>query len=277
MRLRSPALNVLKFRRFTSALFRQVQGVFYADIRVFFRSIGVLIFVMFIPLMLSTMLYLAGSALRGSLAPLNMWYWQFLGVLVLALSMITSSDIAWFVRRMMINGMLEYYLAAPINPLAPIIAVMMSRMLVVGTILLASGLVATIAIFGLWRSLAYVVGVLLAILGIVPLLGIGLILSALVIKMREPQTLVSLVQGLYAMFSGTVYPITMLPHYLRWISSLLPQYHVVEMLRGMVLGLVLPLNHLLTLLLLLAYLALGMITYALIEEDVRRRGSYVGW
>jgi len=122
---------------------------------------------------------------------------------------------------------------------------------------------------------------LAALLSVIPMLlglyGFGFAFAALVLVIREANTLVDTSSFLVQVFSGSDFPVTVLPRWLLPVSLALPLTYGFDAVRGWLLGTrtLLPLS--VELLLLVAFMfvmiASGLAVFRLLERNVRRLGT----
>jgi ABC-2 type transport system permease protein len=122
---------------------------------------------------------------------------------------------------------------------------------------------------------------LLSLAAVLPMLlglyGFGFAFAALVMIIREANTLVDVSSFLVQIFSGADFPVTVLPSFLLPISLILPLTYGFDAVRGLLLGTrtLLPtaLEIGLMLIFMIAMIALGLRVFAALERRVRQRGT----
>jgi len=109
------------------------------------------------------------------------------------------------------------------------------------------------------------------------LYGFGFAFAALVLVMREANTMVDVSSFLVQLFSGANFPVSVLPRWLLPISLALPLTYGFDAVRGILLGTrtLLPVNTEILLLLIFMVLMIlfGLWVFRLLERNVRRRGT----
>jgi ABC-2 type transport system permease protein len=121
----------------------------------------------------------------------------------------------------------------------------------------SSTLIAGVSLYSAVRSvtaalLAYLLGclifgvnpfqgdVLLALLfvfvGLIPLYGVTFLFGAVVLKIKESQSVINLMQWLVSFLMGIFFPVTVLPPFLRAIAQLFPPTWMVNGVRSSLLG-----------------------------------------
>jgi len=123
--------------------------------------------------------------------------------------------------------------------------------------------------------------VLASVLTVLPMLiglyGFGFIFAAVVLLMREANTLVDMTSFLVQIFSGTDFPVTALPKWLLPVSLLLPLTYGFDAVRGWLIGTttLLPIGVEIALLLvfMVVMIAVGLRVFARLERHVRTTGT----
>ena len=72
---------------------------------------------------------------------------------------------------------------------------------------------------------------LIGILTILPFFGVGLISASFVLVFKQSVPINSFVSLLLLLLSGIIYPITVLPDYLQYLSNLIPATHGIDLMR----------------------------------------------
>ena len=120
-----------------------------------------------------------------------------------------------------------------------------------------------------------------AMLTVLPMLvglyGFGFAFAALVLVMRDANTMVDVSSFLVQTFSGASYPVTALPRYLLPIALALPLSYGFDAVRGLLLGtrtlLPIPLEFGLMLIFMALMLAVGIWAFRKLERRVRMKGT----
>lgn len=173
-------------------------------------------------------------------------------------------------------GVMESNWLTPVPRLLILVGRSLTNLLVTAITSLAMLIVAGL-VFGF-----HVSGDVLAALGavlpmLVGLYGFGFAFAAIVLMMREANTMVDLTSFLVQIFSGTDFPVTVLPRWLLPVALLLPLTYGMDAVRGFLLNtqtlLPLPLEIGLLLLSMCLMLWLGVHIFARIERRVRQMGT----
>jgi ABC-2 type transport system permease protein len=154
----------------------------------------------------------------------------FLGMLALTFSSAGFWDVAFSLKQEMDAGTLEPSWLTPTRRETFIIG-----HTVAGLVLATVTTIILVAI-GIWvfgASIAPSIVTALPILALtsVGVFGIGYLVGALVLRMREANFFVDSVDFLFVALSGAGFPIIVLPEVVRWISYLLPTTHALDLVR----------------------------------------------
>jgi ABC-2 type transport system permease protein len=209
------------------------------------RYPGQMVMEIIIPIVFASMPMLLGRATAGANAGANFAantgttnYVAFLLIGSNVFSLVSNAfwHIAYWIRFEQETGTLEAVYLTPTS----------SRVL-------ASG----VAVFSITRGLitsglAYIIGcfvfsvnpfdgnVLLALafvfVGLIPLYGVAMLFGALVLRVKESNALIGLMQWVVAFFMGIFFPVTVMPLWLRVIALLFPPTWMTNGVRSALLG-----------------------------------------
>lgn len=159
----------------------------------------------------------------------------FLGMLALTLASAGFWDVAFAVKSELDAGTLEPAWLTPTRRETFVIGQTIAGLIMaaVTTVIL---LVVGVVLFGasLLPQLAIAIPVLaLTSIGV---LGIGYLVAALVLRMREANFFVDAADFLFVALSGAAFPIIVLPDVVRWVAYLLPTTHALDLVRVAALG-----------------------------------------
>jgi len=123
--------------------------------------------------------------------------------------------------------------------------------------------------------------VLAALAATLPMLlglyGFGFLFAAIVLVMREANTLVDVSSFLVQIFSGANFPVTVLPKWLLPVALLLPLTYGFDAVRGILLGtttlLPIPIEVVLMIIFMFIMIVFGLFAFGRLERYVRRRGT----
>jgi len=119
---------------------------------------------------------------------------------------------------------------------------------------------------------------LLVLLLVIPsVYGIGIAFGSLVVRFKEPQALVFFVRGVFMIFCGMTYPVSVLPTWMQQVAAFLPLTYAIRDIRAAILNnatigdLASDLRSLL--LFAIALPILGYLAFCLTERLARRAGT----
>jgi ABC-2 type transport system permease protein len=159
----------------------------------------------------------------------------FLGMLALTLASAGFWDVAFSVKKELDAGTLEPAWLTPTRRETFVIGQTLAG-LILATVATVALLIVGVVVFGasLVPQLAIVIPVLT--LTSVGVLGIGYLVAAIVLRMREANFFVDAADFLFVALSGAAFPIVVLPDVVRWIAYLLPTTHALDLVRVAALG-----------------------------------------
>lgn len=190
---------------------------------------------------------------------------------------ITLWDVGFQLRNEQMRGTLESNWLCPVWRfsilLGPSLTKLLTSLVFTAVAVLEYGL-----ILGSWVGSGNVTLVLLIMLLVIPsIYGIGVIFGSLVIRFQEANTMVFLVRGIFMIFTGVSYPLTVMPGWMQNIAACLPLTYAVHAIRAVTLsGATLSdLQYDLTMLALFAVglSVVGYWTFRFTERRARRSGS----
>ena len=145
----------------------------------------------------------------------------FLGMLALTLTSAGFWDVAFSLKMELDAGTLEPAWLTPTRPETYIIGLTLAGILTatVSTIVLVG---VGILLFGAGIAPQLAVAVPIIALTSVGVLGIGYLIGAVVMRMRDANFFVDAADFIFAALSGAAFPIIVLPDVVRWVAYLLP-------------------------------------------------------
>jgi ABC-2 type transport system permease protein len=174
------------------------------------------------------------------------------------------------------TGVLESNWLLPIPRLLILIGHSLTNLLVTTVTSLGMLLVAG-TVFGFHPTGDVVSAVLVALPMLLGLYGFGFAFAAVVLIMREANTLVDMSSFLVQIFSGSNFPVTVLPKWLLPVALALPLTYGIDAVRGFIIKTetILPLTTEIILLLvfMVVMLFLGTRAFSALERRVRRLGT----
>jgi ABC-2 type transport system permease protein len=118
-----------------------------------------------------------------------------------------------------------------------------------------------------------IIALLTLFIGLLPLYGIGLVVAGIIMRLNDADAVANIVTPILTILSGATYPIYVLPWWIRGLVYILPMYQTFYSMYMEIIGNA-SLNLVVNLVLsTIAYLSLGVTTYAVLERDFRRRGT----
>ena len=196
-----------------------------------------------------------------------------------ALSNFVSSvfwGMGYSLKNDMDAGVLESNWLAPVPRPLLLVGRTLTSLLVTFITSLAMLLIAGL-IFGFRPTGNALAAFLTAVPMLIGLYGFGFAFAALVLIIREANTLVDVSNFLVQLFSGSEFPVTVLPRWLLPVSLSLPLTYGYDAVRGWLLGtrtlLPLPVEVALLLVFMFVMVALGLATFARLERRVRVKGT----
>ncbi|MGQ4833951.1 MAG: ABC transporter permease [Candidatus Asgardarchaeia archaeon] len=226
---------IFKEPLFDRSAIQVIKAVLLTRLRIMTRYKGWLFVSIFIPLIFSALPILMGTAVAGgfdkaainferNVGTKNFILFSLIGTALWLLASGLMWDFGMWIREEQQQGTLEQNLVAPINVLWIVVGSGLSSLILISfqfiAVLVLGGLVYNV----FWDLLTP--GILLAIvflvLGMIPLMGISLLIGSIIIKFKEANALLNLLQPIFAFLMGIFYPITILPELVRLIAIALP-------------------------------------------------------
>lgn len=252
----------------------QITGIVEAELKVIKREAGIFLFLMFMPFVFSLLSYGVGMALTGGEVAPSLWFYQLIGFTILVMAQAMSSSSAWYFRRGMMTGRLEYMLAAPVSPLVAVLSSALANMVFnIGYFVLVAA-IGVVLVFGLQQLLNILTVILFLGVALIPIIGFNLIVGVSTIIFREPEPITNVINSIISSVSGFTYPLILLPRLLQLVGVALPYSHIVNTARDILAGAFQPVS-LYPYPFLLGYLVLGLIIYRAGEvQYARKRGIH---
>jgi ABC-2 type transport system permease protein len=200
----------------------------------------------------------------------------FLGMLALNLASAGFWGVAFSIRMELDAGTLEPGWLTPTRRETFIVG------LTGAALLIAVVSTAILVLIGIWLFGAEMAPRLAIALPILPIasigvLGIGYLVGAVVMRMREANFFVDAADFIFVALSGAAFPILVLPDAIRWVSYLLPTTHALDLMRVAALDtrplLPLPVEWLMLAVTSVALLLIGRATWLRTEHRLRVRGT----
>ncbi|MDQ2689511.1 MAG: ABC transporter permease [Chloroflexota bacterium] len=200
----------------------------------------------------------------------------FLGMLALTLASAGFWWVAFGVKRELDAGTLEPMWLTPTRRETWVIGQ------TIGGLVMSAVSTAMLVVIGIWlfgATLAPSIVVALPILAVssVGVLGIGYLIGAIVLRMRDANFFVDAADFIFVALSGAAFPIIVLPELVRWISYLLPTTYALDLVRVAGLGtrplLPIPVEWILMAVTSVALLVVGRWAWLRTERRMRIQGT----
>ena len=174
------------------------------------------------------------------------------------------------------SGVLESNWLSPISRPVLLIGHTVTN-LTVTTITSIVMLVIGALLFGFQTGGSTLAALVIAIPMLLGLYGFGFMFAAVVMVMREANTLTDVGSFLVQIFSGANFPVTVLPRWLLPIALALPLTYGFDAVRGILLNtntlLPIMLEYVIMLVFMVAMIAIGLLAFRRLERYVRQRGT----
>lgn len=217
-----------------------VRAIFRKQVRQLVRYPGELAFVLLIPYFVSTITVAMGTSVGGGNAlsnfatqtgsTLNPFVFLMLGTGVWMISWIVLEGIGTSLREEQIKGTLEQNFIAPINRFLLLVGTALSQ-IVITSLLFTGAIVVTVLMLAPQSILGLVLAFGIMMIGLIPLFGLGFVFAGLVIRFKEPYAFTQAMNVLFAVVTGTLYNVTVLPTWVRTVSYAVPQTIVIQDMR----------------------------------------------
>ncbi|MFQ6128869.1 MAG: ABC transporter permease [Thermoplasmata archaeon] len=205
--------------------------VLIARFRIILRYKGAIFFDMMLPVILAALPILIGVAIAGPAAAQNFQnttgtenykLYMLIGANTFIVVTLMLWLVGYWIRREMETGTLESVYASPARRVEVLSGVTLYA-LIRSLMAFAFAMVVGSLIFGidilqgdLVLALAFVA------IGIIPLWGISFAFGALILKVKEADSLIQVMQWVVAFFMGIFFPITIFPPFLRYVALSFP-------------------------------------------------------
>lgn len=144
---------------------------------------------------------------------------------------ITLWDLGGHLRREQVRGTLEACWTTPASRVGMLMGASLTQVSTSVAFLLVAALVLRVVYgFELRGSIGLLL--LLMVLSILPVIGLGLAFASLVVVLKEINSLVFLVRGIFMVFAGMTYPVEVLPGWMQAVSRFLPLTYSIRAMRA---------------------------------------------
>ena len=223
---------------------RTLSAIFWKGIKHYTRYPGNLMLLVVLPFLFTLMIFGMGLFVGGADATRNfaertgtsnIIVYEILGSAVWMISWVVVEDVGVVLRDEQMKGTLEQNFLAPVNRFTLLVGMSLTDVVITTAIFFAvAG--ATIAVTMPSASLTLLPAFAALLVGLIPLFGIGFLFAGLVVKFKEPYVFTQMVNLLFATLTGTYYPVALLPYWVQFFSDALPQTHVIDSMRRIVLA-----------------------------------------
>ncbi|MCJ2556874.1 MAG: ABC transporter permease [Candidatus Thermoplasmatota archaeon] len=205
--------------------------VLIARFKIVLRYKGAIVFDMILPVILASLPILLGVAIAGQAAAQNFEdatgtenykLYMLIGASTFIVVTLMLWLVGYWIRREMETGTLESVYASPakrVEVLSGVTLYALIRSLMAFAFAMVVGsLIFQVDLFQGEMALALV----FVVIGIIPLWGISFAFGALILKVKEADSLIQVMQWVVAFFMGIFFPITVFPPFLRYVALSFP-------------------------------------------------------
>ncbi len=217
-----------------------LRAIFRKQVRHLVRYPGEMVFIFLIPYFLTALVIAMGTSVGGPNAfanfasqtgsNLNPFVFLIIGAGVWMVSWVIMEGIGTLLREEQMKGTLEQNFLAPINRFLLLVGTALSQIVI--TSLLFAGVVGvSVLLLAPQSALGLLVSFGILMIGLIPLFGIGFVFAALVVRFKEPYAFTQAANVLFGVLTGTFYNVSVLPVWVRLVSSAVPQTIVIQDMR----------------------------------------------
>ncbi len=218
--------------------------------------------------------YVNFSAFTGTQ---NVFVYLVLGSLLWMMAAVIMWDIGLLLSNERWRGTLEQNAMAPVSFISLAVGFTIADILFTSPVLII-GVASGLLIGGAFTLISFFQISLLFIVGLLPLYGMGLLFGALSFKSKRSYSMVGMLNTTLAILSGSLYPITILPIWLQFVSNLIPLTHATILVRTFSLLPQFFLNEswrvLILMFMLIVYPLLGVFVFNMTDKQARRKGDF---
>jgi ABC-2 type transport system permease protein len=265
---------------FTQRLFEEFKASFLKDLRSYVRYpawvLGEFIStpLWFFFFALGVTLFAPVTASSSRVGGMSFFFFGFIFIILFSTSV---WGVGQSVRNEQTAGTLEQFFLAPVNRITLIVG-RWARVFLTDTVIISY---TTLVLYLLGGGLVTLLdpALFLFSLGLyeVALIGFGLLVAALTLRIKSYNTLANLVFFGYMILTGALFPVTVIPMPFRYVSMAIPFTYFNDLMRHAALGgpTILPqaLEYVAGILLSIAMLLVGFVAFNKIEEEARIQGS----
>ena len=171
-----------------------------------------------------------GNFAAQTKSTLNPIVFLMIGSGVWMISWIVLEGIGTSLRDEQMKGTLEQNFLAPINRFLLLVGQALSQ-IVITSLMFGAIIVVSVLLLEPRGSLGLILAFGILMIGLIPLFGLGFVFAALVIRFKEPYAFTQAANVLFAVLTGTFYPVTVLPYWAQYVSTAIPQTIVIQDMR----------------------------------------------
>ncbi len=143
----------------------------------------------------------------------------------------TLWDLGGHLRREQMRGTLEVSWTTPTSRMALLVGASMAQITKSALFLVMAALMLQL-VYGFRLQGSVGLLLVLMVLSILPVIGLGLVFASLVVWLKEVNSMVFLVRGIFMVFCGITYPVEVLPGWMQAISAYLPLTYAIRSMRA---------------------------------------------
>lgn len=143
----------------------------------------------------------------------------------------TLWDLGGHLRREQMRGTLEVSWTTPTSRMALLVGASMAQITKSALFLVIAALMLQL-VYGFRLQGSVGLLLVLMVLSILPVIGLGLVFASLVVWLKEVNSMVFLVRGIFMVFCGITYPVEVLPGWMQAVSAYLPLTYAIRSMRA---------------------------------------------
>ncbi|MBB6631835.1 ABC transporter permease [Clostridium algidicarnis] len=209
---------------------------------------------------------------------------DFIGFMVIGYMMASYMGVAMWsmgfsLKEEMRQGVLESNWSTPANKILLMVSQSMFKFCIATLEIIITGVICHFIFdFNITPDILKIIVILIP--GIISLIGIGIAISAMVLITKEANTIIDISSGFLSAFSGSYFPLNVLPKSLMVISFAIPLTYLNDSMRGILLGqkTFLPFKYELIIIIMFTFLSafLGVFIFNKTERKCRELGVVSG-
>lgn len=207
----------------------------------------------------------------------NIFVYLVLGSLLWMMAAVIMWDIGLLLNNERWRGTLEQNAMAPVHFISLAVGFTIADILFTSPVFII-GVASALFIGGAFNLISFFQISLLFLLGLIPLYGMGLLFGALSFRSKRSYSVVNTLNTTLAILSGSLYPITILPVWLQYISNLIPLTHATVLIRTFSLLPQFFLNESwrlsILMFMIIIYPLIGIFAFNISDKQARKRGDF---